>query len=1490
MDGNRTVETPLDVVRKHLDYHLSIEDPTREQQRCREERIIQDYRGQVLIELFQNAIDRAESEVSFQLIDTDLFLATNDGIPVSVRPIGAAQNGRLDRSDFHALCSSDTSRKRACEQIGNKGIGFKSVFSVASAADIWSLHPEYGWWGFRLRHPFTAENAVAVARRADQSFAGWQSFWTKVAERVDRVPAPSFYFPEPLAEKDRPGTITHATRTAIVLHLREGHDLQEQLTRFQSTRLHFVAARYPAKLGVRVKVCETARTIRPIDGWATFPETPHPRPDLVDAARAEHLDFDTEHSPAVWLAFPPEGHQFRPRFHCFFPTDITCGFSCDIHADFAVGQSRKSLDFGSFNGKLLDTAAYLLLDAFEQYLYRRADAWRFLTPGTGASEALVRRLQARLFGKDWDRPRRWVQITTLSFATWNDRGGAPWRYYSDFWALFAAWWPYFQGGRRTWVRHFAAKALHPLRDARVPCIPMAQARSGQGIHYLGGPLPTDERTVLLRRPREGVTFTVPAIPTALAPTIAVIADFPESGDSSWAGLKDYRWETLAIDLRRWITGALPPGRPRWSPDDPGYAIVLAERMNTLDHDEKRQWLRFAFRAALSAEGATAPPGERLLHRAADRLIGDKVETADLLRAESALPLPVVGGGLLPACRVATNQSCDVFSAAAATEGWGILDRDAMRDLGFNGDEIQAVTKRLGCFPVLPLLSSRDAPGVHLPFDPESLDSNGWKRLLEQLSMDSDSYRTLIEIAGWAEEVQAAKWLPVKDDRVAPCEAWMVPPRDPIQYSLLPVIRPPGSMEWLLQGLGVRRLPRRDGAIEPGIETKAARSLATLASSGEPGQEHERLYRRLIRGIQSHVDGLPVLVRLPDGVLIWAPDERAEAVLVAERAHGMARYFPELSFVCASGTRELAKSLGVRLFDPEVTLCHLGNAPEADPAMKRRLRQCMPWLLAVSELVPTGSRRSIEEIARAWEFVNVRKATNVFLDVAQEGLPTVQIGLADQDGIPILDDVFVHPDGTAWHDARSEREGAARWLHRFAPWFAKQVFETLELERPFRSFLEHLGQDWDSNESDLPRAHRHLDNHQGDPARVHALRREFEAMCLPTEERAAMLAERAKILGTFGVLSNDADLSGPVLSPIVFKPDGILRLKATDMEIQEALAHARYGFQAEFACIEFHRRSWRSSKESLRRPILAAHLLRKNLTAWDEESVLNLHRAWDETEPTTDVLRQLGFTPESFAVSSFPTPSTDLSPKVLEAALEIIDRRPVAKLGKADIQLQRITVRPPGAGLVRGSREESKRRNRERGENAELARAREAATRLQQLHSHDAQRWQEIIDRERERIRQELPHGHRVDVLEPIDWATARLDDTIGALHMAQTVDCGYDVLDVDTETGMLVQVEVKATQQLGPTCSIHLTPNELRRAVQTRRLNDDGVPITWRLELYLGLHRRIDLTNTIYQALSGEVSRSVLFDLSALEVVDLILHITIDATPSAHSIDVDDDG
>ena len=482
---------------------------------------------------------------------------------------------------------------------------------------------------------------------------------------------------------------------------------------------------------------------------------------------------------------------------------------------------------------------------------------------------------------------------------------------------------------------------------------------------------------------------------------------------------------------------------------------------------------------------------------------------------------------------------------------------------------------------------------------------------------------------------------------------------------------------------------------------------------------------------------------------------------------------------------------------------------------------------------------------------------------------------EHDGTPVLGDVFVdEKKGTAWHDVPNAGAKAALWLHRFAPWLAEQVFGTLELERPFRSLLEHLGEDWESGDEERPRARRHLENHQGDPARVASLRDELAPLCLSVEERADMLAERRAILERFGVLADDVDVGSSVLGPGIFAE--VTDRDANEASVTAALEASIHRFRARFACASRHLADWRRAKDDLRRDTLARHLLAGRLDDWDEERLEKFFKRWDETEPGPETLASLSFDPASFAESLFPSPSSEPAEDELEKARLLVEGRPLGRLEAAVVRLASVSERKPGSGLVKDRREERERRKQQRGSSAEKARVAEAARRVAELVGRTSDLWRSRIDDEREAIRRELSKKQRQKTLGPIAWENIAHGDLEKALHVASAVDCGFDVIDVDEERDLVLLVEVKATSIVGSEHRVHVTPNELRRAISVAGRAQKGERVAWKLELYVGLHRRVDLTPAVTGALASDRLRATLLEPAALEPTEFVLHVVLD--------------
>lgn len=89
-----------------------------------EKYISESYIGRSLIELVQNADDAGASSFLYQKIDKETFIVANNGRPFSI-------------DDLYSLCRSGaSSKKRSNNNIGYRGIGFKSVVNYATEVHL----------------------------------------------------------------------------------------------------------------------------------------------------------------------------------------------------------------------------------------------------------------------------------------------------------------------------------------------------------------------------------------------------------------------------------------------------------------------------------------------------------------------------------------------------------------------------------------------------------------------------------------------------------------------------------------------------------------------------------------------------------------------------------------------------------------------------------------------------------------------------------------------------------------------------------------------------------------------------------------------------------------------------------------------------------------------------------------------------------------------------------------------------------------------------------------------------------------------------------------------------------------------------------------------------------------------------------------------------------------------------------------------------------
>ena len=409
------VPDPNDVAeafQNHIDNFSDTSGEVAYQQFQNEESLRRQYSGRVLFELLQNALDRAERRVTVEICEvgwpsTEYALVVgNDGAPIHVDPEynydrpPETRDGR--RPDFNALCSLHTSNKRPEESVGNKGIGFRSVFWLGNFVRVWSrFADDPGWWGLELHSPlehdtWTRRRDIPEVRYGQRNYLDGE---LPIEEGDQR---PSFHFPLPLGS-DSPPTPNGAEElsTVVVAPISEGRrdELEDSVDAIREGHLNFVGL-FEDRQGLTVNV-ET-----PSDSFKeyTWPQAENSEPTqghLEGAGQhaisaepgyasgagsrliyhwaspelASHAK-EAEHElskPGAAVAWPAPGDdepasESNSKVYGYLPTLINSPFGVDIQGDFQLRTDRTGLrlddeNIGEYNTELLKVAAELHLYA-----------------------------------------------------------------------------------------------------------------------------------------------------------------------------------------------------------------------------------------------------------------------------------------------------------------------------------------------------------------------------------------------------------------------------------------------------------------------------------------------------------------------------------------------------------------------------------------------------------------------------------------------------------------------------------------------------------------------------------------------------------------------------------------------------------------------------------------------------------------------------------------------------------------------------------------------------------------------------------------------------------------------------------------------------------------------------------------------------------------------------------------------------------------------
>jgi len=823
------------IVEEMINRRAQLDFDTRERELNAEGKIKQDYAGRVLFELFQNAVDRAEARVRI-LADEPagrLYFG-NDGKPVSVYDFESGQK----RSDLHSLCSLNTSNKEANNAIGNKGVGFRSVFAATNRVRVWSKAPDLSstdgrWWGIELRRPFPGKPFPAMGIAAELVNSIRNSLLEKPEE------APSFYFPAFLEDWDDsipPDEWLSGLKTVVVLEDLHGKNLakyttggwdvvRKALEDFQRTPLWFVGEKYPSKKGLIVSSRlgingeEYIQRIEPPEGWTKIE-----RKVKEASVEAEKLDIRLD-EPSVAVLIPPPGLEIGPDreplnerslLYGYLPTEETCGFSLMIHGDFALDTSRRHVDLehgrATYNRVLLEAAIDALYAALigaqgvSHPLIHREDAWRFLDPRS-ANRHVSRMVFERIIRND----DRWQTLCRTAF---NRSDRAPYRWYADFWRSVAGWWdligiktrdnPY--SDYNSGLQHLEERLLRWMRES-LPCWPLVSAdlrnhlddeqtrKEAVAEKVDAIPLPdpqTGRRStsvVFYRRPREsGKASGIGLIPTCIRNTgtkVAVSWFLPDLWDPTRLPVTQFDTERVlkqvdsALSVRsEKLTKADCEELLLFAWDlvhDSSLSSGIAELPQGIESNAGKRWTSISGKDSERRLGAYAG------------LARVPVPIHQMDRGDHAYPDGWAAAGECSRERDSGNLSIS------------LVDRDGLRKIlekrsfpaedSDPSDPVDSFLRWLGTWAGPSLVDRGGKPSLSI--EPGQLDAEGQATLANVLSRNWNEYREAFSLGDvpFRKQLLEQEWFPIdKIARARPMDIWLVDFKDQRKARFLSLLK------------------------------------------------------------------------------------------------------------------------------------------------------------------------------------------------------------------------------------------------------------------------------------------------------------------------------------------------------------------------------------------------------------------------------------------------------------------------------------------------------------------------------------------------------------------------------------------------------------------------------------------------------------------------------------------------------------------------------
>lgn len=986
-----------------------------------------DYEGRIIFEFFQNAADRADGTVVIELKE-DRLVISNDGIPFTIYE----QDTEEKKSDFHSLCTIYDSSKKPGESVGNKGVGFKSVWNISQHVLIESKDEDRAF-GFELFSPPTVE------KFEDEQIKGF-------IEAMDSK-VPSFYLPkyfQPLDDLNvlLPDGNQLAIATRITVHLKKEsieetrEQIKNQISELRSTQLCFLDL-LEKKPNPNLKVFTLIDEEQVIQSderdWLIVDlRNKVNEPKYFELAnRLEQVRTSYSHTygnlpalPNVAVAFPPKNLSLKKsQVYTYLPTNIQFGFNVHVHADFVLDSSRKDVPPSSYNQLLMEIAIELFVDTLlgSPHFYDYPNFHRFLI-GEGASKIRLgnNRLHTDMIWQMFrtgDRLKNVLRNVYAPTQKWD---------VESYIGLFAAMRYSMPDKNETWEKYF--NKIKPFMelfcDRQIAIVPI-----GNDTTFLPYP-DSSENYLFYRSEKERVKIQ--------EDLLLGIPDIKVSG-----------FEELSIDFikKNIVTEYSTLGLLR--------SLVDVQKRDNSEEVQKRIFALGMFMADNARRDAS-------IFSNFFSTDGRKDE-----RPLSEINVPIIGGGWFPAIRTYTNS---VYAKWIDVDYFGQVDlekcKSILSDLGvvFEKRSMEQILFQMGVWKdTLPLkwfLKGQsfvfDLPWKQVPQVAEM--KHIIKNSIHQLQLINSQATAVIE------ELHRQSWFYLNDtgEFHAPNSIFLFKEHD--RRKLHDIVKESHRREFneLYQFFGIY------GVQDTFNPTKIIDQLWKMSNCAGLNitVDHRDIYRGLMLALSKIgvpgdlVQGLPILYKYEkvdayriDEEIWFVPTESRKISASLDNELRKANFSGEMG-------KHFVRSLGVMVLEPEIEIVFQDGIKKLDWVSKKYIQdQMLPEFFAIAE-ARLGTFFSRDEAIEKWEKFRIYHSDAVSMKILQDGLGDSAARLSSKANVFYSSQSEKEHGGSSGtgfiaHDLPVENIVHDINFSKFSPPIAEAIFDSLQLAEVLRSYMERL---------------------------------------------------------------------------------------------------------------------------------------------------------------------------------------------------------------------------------------------------------------------------------------------------------------------------------------------------------------------------------------------------------------------------------------------------